>query len=548
MKRLAEPALMLSLALAAFLPAGALASAPGTVSPYMRLGYSPTSLTAVTQGTPVYTVGDELWAMSDYNQSVYVNVVPPNASTPVVSLPVSPHTAVRLHVFGPEDTPGIWVMGVSGSNSSFGSVAFGFERLPSLAPPYVAQSAFEPNGTLSLLFRANLGNESGAQGCMVGSRAPTTALIPYPKDMGSGTIALAYVNGSVRATPETAGAGQSQPAFDFWVQLYYAYSYLSPSNTEQLVESEVLAAGTQATSIGGPSQVNQSLGLSTYVHLRAGRYELRAFFRNANGLSVYETGVVIDGGRPWLWLGGCEDIVDMASASSVSGSVSGVTASWPSGIYSMADVGGVEGILYSPLALNLSRISLNAQPWGGPVPASISARVLSAPAGSSCAVYNSTVYCDLRAVPAALTLQLGYGGNALENSSLAIGSQHYVGSLGVPLGELLLKGEAGGSGLPNASVSVAAGGAGGRVVVRGRTGQNGTAAFLLLAGNYDVSLRYGSYNTSVEVRVAAGSLSEVDVAVPQNSPAAYAYILLAVGAAGVAINVWVWRGVFGRKR
>ncbi|HME18768.1 MAG TPA: carboxypeptidase-like regulatory domain-containing protein [Nitrososphaerales archaeon] len=545
MERGARSLIALSLILVALLPAGAGASSPGIPSagPYVKLGYGPTSLTAVTRGTPVYTVGDELWFMSDYNQSVYVNVVPPDGSSPAVSQPVPPHAAVRLYVFGASDSPGDWVLGVRVTNSSFGSVRFGFEKVPVLAAPSVVESSVEPNGTLAASLRASLGNESAAQGCVIGSDAPAVVQVPYPRSLGSGNVALAYAGGTMRISNAAGAASQTGTAFDFWVELYYTYSYISPSNPRQLITGQVLAAGTPTVSLGGRTQTNQSSALARYVQLRTGRYDLRAFFRYAGGLSVYETTVVMQGGNPWVWLGGCLDLADMATTFAIASPLSGAPPSWPRGIYSMADVLGVEGFSYTPLPLNLSRISLVAAPWGGRVPGGILVRIFASSAGSSCVDYNSTVYCDLSRVPSTLTLTLGYAGMAAENSSLPIGSRFYAGSIDVPLGKLVLNVTAGGAPVSSASVTVNAG----RAVEKGITGQDGTATFLLLGGNYSVGFRYGAYNTTVAVRVTPGSASVVDVSVPQAISDAYVYLLLALGAVGVAFDVWAWKGVARKK-
>ena len=114
---------MLSLLQAGSLPAAFGQSGPSaatspptssaTYSVPLSLGFSPSTLSSVSSGTPVYTVGDTIWALSGYNYSVPISVtsakVNSSVSTDIVASTVlDPQVITPLFTFGSGDVDGLW--------------------------------------------------------------------------------------------------------------------------------------------------------------------------------------------------------------------------------------------------------------------------------------------------------------------------------------------------------------------------------------------------------------------------------------------------------
>ncbi len=541
---------MRSLSLSAFVVLLLLSSAgpgahaivvPGPPLPTIELGYSPASLTTVSQGTPIYTAGDEVWLMSDYNQSVYANLIPPNNSTPARGMEVPPGVPVRLYTFSSSEPPGTWILGVRVGNSTYVVADVLFELPPSLPAPSLVNATILTTGNLSLSFREELGGAYDGQTCVVGSRLPTSVVAPYKGSAIAGSVALSYANGSVSEAWLPVGRPQPGMTIDFWMEMYYAYSYQNPQDPQQVYTTEVLAARTPTVSLSGGSSSNQTVPLADSVALREGRYDIRAFFRDSRGLSVYETTALFSSTGPWVWFGGCRSVGALTNSFSVGLPVSLPNYTWPGGIFTVASQGGVEGFRYTPIGLNLTRVSLTASPWNARLPSYVSVNAATPGQSSLCRAFNGSVYCLLSRVPAVLDLRFGYGGTTFMNATVDVQSPGSIRLLGVPLGKLVLNAEANGSPAAGATVQLSLQGRNG-TVASGLTGASGTSISYLFAGNYSLYFHYGSYNLTEAVRVNAGSATTLNIEVAPQADYTVSYALLGLAGVGIVLNLWVWRG------
>ena len=115
--RRASPLLLVWLLIALLPQSGLVPEASGAaVTPtpiLLSLGFSPSSLYPVADGTPVYTVGDTIWALSGYNYSVLLSVTSAiagsSATGQVVARTILTRDAVTaVYNFTGSDTDGVW--------------------------------------------------------------------------------------------------------------------------------------------------------------------------------------------------------------------------------------------------------------------------------------------------------------------------------------------------------------------------------------------------------------------------------------------------------
>ena len=106
----------LLLAVVALQP-GAAAAASSASSPLLSLGFGPSSLVPVSGGTPVYTVGETIWAESGYNYSLGVSLESPSSAT-VAQVDLGPQAAAPVYTFTSTDPDGVWNLTLASDQGS----------------------------------------------------------------------------------------------------------------------------------------------------------------------------------------------------------------------------------------------------------------------------------------------------------------------------------------------------------------------------------------------------------------------------------------------
>src|SRR3989442_19938 len=79
------------------------------------VGLSPSTLEPASQGLPVYTVGDELWAASRLGSSLSASLSSPNFSSGTT---LDPGAVALLHTFREADISGTWNLRLASSHAS----------------------------------------------------------------------------------------------------------------------------------------------------------------------------------------------------------------------------------------------------------------------------------------------------------------------------------------------------------------------------------------------------------------------------------------------
>lgn len=511
-----------------------------TVLPAIDLGYSPSTLVPLPQGTPVYTVGDELWLSSAYNSSLKAALYPPGTGPAVSVVAIDPRSVDYVYTFAKSDQSGQWSLVLVSGTVPVQVIPVSFEQPPTLTPPILQLSSIFPNGTLLTNFRMNLGNGYNGEVCVVGSTPPTQVSLPFPSSEGSGVITLSANGTTIGASSTPSGVPNARStSADFWVEMYYPYSYASGTGIGQLITRDVLVARTNTIALNSSLRSSSTLQLENYTNLRSGRYDLRAYFRDSSGLTVQEATLLWAGSGPWLWLGGCISSVTATSAFSFNAPLTGRASTWPAAVYVMLDVGGVEGSIFAPLPLNLTAVHLTTGGWGASLPKALSVSIAQNPAVVDSVAVNGTIYLDLRSIPVNISVLVSTAGSRAESLCAVVTASRSEMSVSMALGEVEVY-----SGVPKSLVTLVASGSRASSAATGITDAKGSTSFLAVPDNYSLMLQYGNFTTTAIVQVLPGKISTINVEVPQVVDYTPAYILLAIGAVGVVLNVLLWRRVF----
>ena len=349
--------LALLLTMVAFEPrvaAPALAAANST-SPSLSLGFGPSSLVPVSGGTPVYTVGETVWAESAYNYTVAVSLASPASSAVVAELNLEPQLVAPIHTFTQADADGVWNITLESAQGPV-VVPVRFVNLADHRPVLLGPLQYSlDGGNLSISAQANLGDSYDQEVCAAGlaSRAPLE--IPMPRDMGElGNISLTPGTRSespLSEFPSRSRSGSTLP------------DVLSGRGGHgTLLAENLMAAQSQPIDIvsNGPKTAN----LTWSSPPRAGRYDLRAYFQNSTNLEVFQSSVLILNDSSWVSLSStCLPQQVQSSGISYSGSLTAGQAEWPRTLYYMYRTLGVEAVVAYPVMANVSSVNLEASPW-----------------------------------------------------------------------------------------------------------------------------------------------------------------------------------------
>jgi hypothetical protein len=487
-------------------------------------------------------VGDQLWLSSGYNLSLSAALYPSGSSTPVSVVPVSYKSVELVYTFGPSDQSGVWSLVLVSGTLPLQIVQVYFERPPDLTPPVLSSSSLLSNGTLLTDFNMSLGEGYNGEGCLVGSVTPSAVPFSFPSSDGEGEVTLT-TNGSaisILSAPLGIHTGQSN-SMDFWVELYYPYSYSFSAGPGAIVTRNVLVARSNPSLLNSSLLSNSTIGLSEYSHLRTGRYDLVAYFRDSSGLTARESSILWSGTGPWLWLGGCVGLKQLESSFYYSTSLAMPSSSWPSGIYAMLEAAGVEGVVFSSIPLNLTAIRLTTGSWGGAFPRAVGVSAFNNPNISKSAVSNGTAFLELRDLPTTAVLSVESAGSKPENVSIVISNSRTDVSVPVALGRVNVVVQLNGVGVAGARISMSAASSSAGTTVAGISNAQGSASFLLVPDNYTVTYQYRNFTGISAIDVQKGTVSLVNVLIPQASDYTLSYALLAVGAVGVFVNILFWR-------
>ena len=526
--------LLLSLTAAASLPLRAEAAASLPSSYPLSMGFGPGDLSAVGQGVPVYTAGDQLWLVS----SIHMQLTLTNpAGAAVAGVVLSPMDPVLLYTFSSSDPAGSWSLVVGGSSELLEVNAVPLVvTQDDLAPAHLTGYALSGSGQLQLNLALPATTQYDIQACAVGSALPETVSVPLPASVGTGQLLLSK-NGSQLGVSTD---GRISGPFNFWVELHQNYSYsLGGPSTVVSRDVEVAATGTIPVSSG---ETSANATFVDYAQVRDGRFTLRAFFDTPAGISVQQSQVLAPDNSTWISLSGCSASALVGSETfSLSASLAANASRWPTAVYTMYTSEGVEMVSETALGLMPAVLGVVASPWGTALTDS-QLTFTPGPGVEDAASGSGTLYLVASRYP-------------VEVAILGLGSQSQTVLIGRPFSETQVQVN---SSKLSVSTYLNGGTASGASITVLSSGDNATVAhavsgarasvFYLPDGNYTVEAVLGNATQESMLLSQTGRATVLTFDFVTQSGQGSLYALLATAAVGAAASALLWIKVYRDRR
>ena len=523
------PAALAALALLLFPSFPALGAATQS-APSIGMGFSPDYLPPLSQGTPIFTLGDQMWVVLNFSAPVTVSLRFLNDTSATSTTSLYPQLREQLYLFSEGSPAGAWHLDVTfGGSTSVSSIPVRSQN-ESVSTSLVAYSISGSN--LLQNFTLPPTGADDIQACVIGETLTPEMAFALPGGLGKANVSLA--GGKVGANV-SAGI---EP-FSMWQELYGDYSYQTGGG---IVSSSLRVAHTDPVLVGG-NRVSRSVSpFIASIPLRYGRYTLRSYFRTGSGLLLTEHQYLLSKKAGWQSLDSCTSLSSVnAGAFSVASDLSAPASSWPRSLLTMYGIDGLEeysNITLPPLgsAINLDPTAAGATLTGVDVSAT----------GTHVrgwGVSGGTAYVIVDQYPAEVTIRLDFG-VAAESVNVTVPQAYWRGSAPVPVGTLQVFATAGGGPLPNATFTVSTG-QGSKAFPHDSSGR--MTAFLP-PGNYTVAAAFQGLSGSLNVTVSSGEVTSLSMGLNQPGIPVVLYVSLALAAIGVALNAYVWRGYIRQRR
>ncbi len=525
------------------------ASSP-TASQYgmIELGYDTTTLVPVNVSLPTYTVGDQMWMLSEFNISVNAILLTPEG-TIVTNETVEPNAATLVFSFtAPYEYDGNWSLKVSNSIVQNFSIPIVFVAPGNHAMQAVMSSYNFQQGQLALGFSLSSSPGSyGIQGCLLPTGSPNAIIVNVPDSAGSEISVQNQGNGSVSISAGVPGetySSNSSLVFEFWLELYYQYSYQTFSPTSSFFSTYQEVALTNPVLIS-PLNENAHPALIILAGMRSGTYELRTFFESGGNLSVEQTTILVQGPfLPWTWLGGC-------TMSSLNGptflattTLSNSSKEWPTTLFLSYHVNGISFYLLQPLSIQIAGFTLFVSALQQ-LPTNIGIEVNVSKGASE--VIGESVFIASPDNSIQVNYSLSFGGKAFQRSAPTYYTAYttFVKQY-VDLGKMTVNVTHDGRGYRNATVTLMNNALDGNVTLL--SGSQGNATFFGPSGSYTLIVSVNGSTISRSVSLKGGQSSTEQISIDPSSggtllsPSELDTVILAsvVGGLGILANLWVW--------
>jgi len=526
--------LCLALLLCAILPL----ARPGVAvsPPLIGLGYDPATVQPVSNGIPVYTVGDQMWIQSYYlNTTALVTLQNPRGEIPGGLITLDPGEISDIHNFGPGVSPGQWTLSITTSFGNFNvPITLGMANT-SLVPSYMGSTLSD--NLLNQAFVLPQTSAYDVQACTAGQSLGSTVI--YGLQGGkNGSIDVSLDENYTRVS-----VSQASYPLAVWLQLYSQYSYVVGG--KGLVSQNLLVSATQEYTISPPS-TGVVLQWVAQMPLHYGRFDLRTYVRTTSGLSLYESPLLRTSSGKWIALADCTSMTDVSTQLfTLSTSLDASNSTWPRQLYTMYSLDGVESYSVTPVAANETAIHLTDYPFHRPLTdVTIDASAPGLMKGQWDA-YNSTVYLLATSFPSTVSIGLSFGGVVSEVVNTTIPAPYWPETLSIRAGTLQASALYQGEAVANATFSLSAPGT---VPVIVRPNSLGALSIELPPGDYTVTASYQGASTSQTVSVAVGQTSSATLGLNPPPFPIILYLLVGVAVATAVANILIWRQYLLRRR
>lgn len=503
----------------------------------MGLGFSQGDITPVSQGVPVYAVGDQLW-FEYYGQGpVNVNLDQPcsvgsSAANNCVVYPFSSlpdNVSQQLFVFSDASPTGVWALEVI---SGTGVWSVEFNLVGGGAQVQLSGYGVGNDGVFSMNYTLGSSSAYDVSACTVGNQSVATAYVPVPATFGGGRLLLTLNGSSVSAIPQQSG-GQ----FTVWLSLSQEFSY--QVDNETVVSRDIQVAQTDPVLVSGGLTGAFSTALQDEVPLRTGLSTLSVSFEGAQGTSVQDTTVLITGTGSWVWLQGCSSAADRLSTTViVSASLQNGPSVWPREVYVLYQELGVNLFSVAPVTLQPSTVVLTASQWDHKL--TDSQVEVSGTAEYSSG--NGTAYL----LGAQYPLQVSVSTPQTSPQQVEVPEPYTSTSISIPADQILVRTLSGSTPLSGVVVSMTD--SQGVVFVENST--LGTAVFYVPPGNFTVSgTSEGNLQSSnLDTNGVVGQSFQTTLQFAAAGGDWLTLLLLALLGVGAVASVGVWVAVYRRQQ
>ncbi|MBI3022675.1 MAG: carboxypeptidase regulatory-like domain-containing protein [Thaumarchaeota archaeon] len=509
--------------------------AHGSPQPFpLELGYGLTTLTPVSSGIPVYTVRDTLWALSKFNETVSIVLVPPNSGATEGRI-LETGMPVPVHKFSPSDNEGTWSLRLFFNNQQKFMIPVHFIKGDDHRPMLTSSLYHLQDEGVITRFDITSVDVYDEEACLTTKQTEDLAVIHLPQSIGVGDIGIRKMENNLILS---TNASFNSP-LTFWLELYHPFSF-NVNGTTEFISRNMRTATSTPILISSRGESNASLDWETAPRL--GRYEARAFFQSSSGLYVVQVRILVPDQESWLSMDSCQLTRVNSSSISFLTSLRGNPSTWPTRLYLMYRVFGVESTSLVSLNLKLSKITLVAEPWQVPVD---DLRVRLEP-NLSLDQYTSvggTIYVLARSYPMHLNFSVAIGSHFVGAGVVDFSMPYTVKRASLSVGKLsvhILNQET-----PSAGVVVKVSDSYNETILKA-TNTNAYATFFVPAGTYNVTASLEGQSRTVQVTVSDGSETDLNIELPTTTPAlpeapaSLQGILVVTGAIGVVVNVFVW--------
>ncbi len=513
-----------------------LTGSTSAISTPIGLGFSKGTTAPVSEGVPVYVVGDQLWFDFYLPGTASISLTGPCAAGTSAtnnctesSFTDGNSTALQLVTFSSADPTGLWTLTVVSGEQSW---SVQFLLVAGGAPTQLSGYGINDDGVMSMTYTLSSDSAYDLSACTAGNQSTSTAYVPIPSAIGEGTLLLTLNGSSVSAIPQGNASD-----FDVSVGLSQAYGYQIDNQT--VVSRETQVAETQPVAVSGGIAGAFTTALDDLLPMRTGEYTLTVNFEAGQTVSVEDTDVLITGTGSWVWLQNCSPVSgELSNTVTVSGSLQEGSSVWPRYVYMLYEEYGVSLFSVVSVSPQPATVTLEAAQWDHQL--TDSQIYVSGASGYS--VGNGSVYILGTGYP----LNVSVGTSQTNLSQVEIQRPYSTLQVQVPADMIAVDTVLGGTQLSGVVVSLTD--AEGLVFAENSTA--GVAVFYVPQGNYTVAASYDGMAQSRNLDTSAGSAGQSFQATLQFGTGGGPLVLalLAALGTGVIASGAVWTVVLRRRR
>ena len=510
---------------------------------FIQLGYSPTSLSPLQYGIPVYSTGDSIWILSNSSILTSVQLVAPNGDV-VASRAISPFAAFLLYTYSSSDSEGNWILRVILRNSTVIPIAIQYVNPASHEVSAKLLNFSMKSGELGVEFALRLGQAFNIQACLASSDVNSSVIISTPIGVGTGPLILK----SNMKNANLSASGSLTNPFSFWFDLVYPYSYAGGVSGE-LISKEIVSISS-TTAYFSSNIGSATVSLSNKTNPRPGVYKLDAYFESSNGLTVEQTTVLVMRNGDFVWMGGCNPLPVSSSVFYQQESFLQPPQAWPRTLYLSYDIGGVYSYSASSISLNESRIdivsSMALSSSNTPPPVNqignlfsyLNFSIVPNPNVLSYEFYNDSIFMMGSSFPMLVQIDPTFGNQRLQPLLVRIVQPLTATQVSIQVGGLAVQITNNSSPLSGANVTVENHYGG---TITATSDSAGVADFYLPAGSYNVTVAGQGYSDTKAATLEANAQSNIQfVFSSPSSPDLTIYLLVSLAIVGLVLNILLW--------